>query len=72
VNDAPDAGLQALFRRQQNLPSERVDYVVALDTAKFCVSKPLLSEAGDEDLVSVSGVASEVRSDDVVGPIEQS
>ena len=49
VDDAPTAGFQPLFRRQQNLASERVDCFVALDAAELRVAEPLIAEAGDED-----------------------
>ncbi|ERG97373.1 MAG: hypothetical protein J07HQW2_03859 [Haloquadratum walsbyi J07HQW2] len=49
VDDAPAAGFQPLFRRQQNLASERVDRLVTLDTTELRVAEPLIAEAGDED-----------------------
>jgi len=40
VDDPPAAGFQPLFRRQQNLASERVDRFVTLDAAEFRVAEP--------------------------------
>ncbi len=49
VDDPPAASFQSLFRRQQNLTSERVDCLVALDAAELRVAEPLIAEAGDEN-----------------------
>jgi hypothetical protein len=49
VDDAPAAGFQLLFRRQQNFVSERIDCLVALDAAELRVAESLIAGAGDED-----------------------
>lgn len=49
VDDPPAAGFQLLFRRQQNLSSERINRLVALDAAELRVAEPLIAEAGNED-----------------------
>jgi len=69
VNDPPAAGFQPLFRHQQNLASERVDCLVALDAAKFRVAEPLIAETGNEDPLQRSRPSLEFRQSVLVGVV---
>jgi len=72
VDDPPAAGFQPLFRRQQNLASERVDRFVTLDAAEFRVAEPLIAEAGDEDPLQRTRPSLEFRQTVLVGIFDPS